>query len=247
MLSRCRFVSIWLCVSIQAYSSHIQTCGSPQRLMRYLAAWKIQIATHTHTHTTYTHINTLICTRIHTHTRTRAHTHTHTHTHTHALSHTCTQPPYMKAIFEDAADCETPSLACCTYTHNHTYTQTHLHTHAPPHIHIHTHTISLHAYWQSHFRIHKEFIRGWEWRVATWRRFVAGLALSSLVVPTCLLLSSLTQSCDLDRQRNWGIVWGAKILWYSVAKIRKMRYLCRSFPAKEPNNSWLFCRKWPAT
>jgi len=34
---------------------------------------------------------------------------------------------------------------------------------------------------------------------------------------------------------------------YSAAKMRRIPYLYRSFPAIEPYNSWLFCGKRPAT
>ena len=36
------------------------------------------------------------------------------------------------------------------------------------------------------------------------------------------------------------------LLYYRVAKTRRIPYLYLSFSAKEPYNSWLCCGKWPA-
>jgi len=43
----------------------------------------------------------------------------------------------------------------------------------------------------------------------------------------------------------WG--WLSNCETYRVVQTHRMPYLYRSFSAKEPYNSWLFCEKWPAT
>jgi len=148
MLSRCRFVSIWLYVSIQAYSSHIQICGSPQRLMRYLAAWKIKIATHTraniHTHTrthtyTYTHKHTHMHTYTHTHTNARTHTHTHTYTYTCTLTHMHTTAIHESNLWRCSRLWNSISGVLYVHPQSYLHTNTFTYPRTPTYTHTHTH------------------------------------------------------------------------------------------------------------
>ena len=56
-----------------------------------------------------------------------------------------------------------------------------------------------------------------------------------------------TRNSTTLRTNSGSMVGTLYAVEYSAAKMRRIPYLYRSFPAIEPYNSWLFCGKRPAT